>query len=112
MSGLQIRVLQTILKQQAENCVALTYNLDLPFFEYMLFEPLYHGGCRNVTVLCDPRRCEIALDDIPALKHLGQRYLCLPATVAKAAFHAKIILLTSNKAGLLLIGSGNVSRWA
>lgn len=105
-----MRVLQTLSKQQAENCVALTYNLDLPFFEFMLFEPLYYGGCRNVTVLCDPRQYDIALDDIPVLKHLGQRYLCLPATVAEAAFHTKIILLTSSEAGLLLIGSGNVSR--
>lgn len=110
MSRQQIRTLQTILEQQADNCVALTYTLDLPFFEYMLFEPLYNGGCRNVTILCDPGQYDTALDDIPALKHLGQRYLCLPSTIAKAAFHPKLILLTSNEAGLLLVGSGNISR--
>lgn len=55
MSRQRIKALQTVLKQQADNCVALTYGLDLPFFEYMLFEPLYNGGCRNVTVLCDPK---------------------------------------------------------
>lgn len=106
----QIKTLRTLLNQPADNCVALTYSLDLPFFEYMLFEPLYHSGCRNVTVLCDPGQHEIALDDVPALEHLGQRYLCLPATVARAAFHPKLILLTSDEDGLLLLGSGNLSR--
>lgn len=110
MSVQQIKTLQTILKQQADNCVALTYNLDLPFFEYMFFEPLYNGGCRNITVLCDPRQYEAALDDVPALKHLGHRYLCLPSSVTRAAFHPKLILLTSKDAGLLLVGSGNLSR--
>ena len=105
-----MKALRTLLRQPADNCVALTYNLDLPFFEYMLFEPLYNRGCRNVTVLCDPRQHEIALGDIPALKHLGQRYLCLPITIAQTAFHPKLVLLTSDEEGLLLVGSGNVSR--
>lgn len=87
MSQQRIRTLRTILRQQADNCIAPTYSLDLPFFEYMLFEPLYNGGCRNVTLICDPGQYEMALDDVPALRHAGQRYLCLPCTVANAAFH-------------------------
>jgi hypothetical protein len=48
MSRQTIKTLQTLLDQPADNCVAFTYSLDLPFFEYMLFEPLYNRGCRNV----------------------------------------------------------------
>lgn len=110
MTRQQIKTLQTILDQAADNCVALTYSLDLPFFEYMLFEPLYNRGCRNVTVLCDPGQHETALLDVPALEHLGQRYLCLPIRFARAAFHPKLILLTSERDGSLLLGSGNLTR--
>lgn len=110
MSQGRIKALRTLLDQRADNCFVLTYNLDLPFFEYMLFEPLHNGGCRNVAVLCDPRQYQSALDDVPVLTHLGQRYLCLPATVSKAAFHPKLLLLTSDEDGLLLLGSGNLSR--
>jgi hypothetical protein len=105
-----MKALRTLIRQPASNCVALTYSLDLPFFEYMLFEQLYNGGCRNVVLLCDPGQHETALDDVPALTYLGQRYLCLPIMAARAAFHPKLVLLTSDDAGLLLLGSGNVSR--
>jgi hypothetical protein len=105
-----MKALRTLIRQPASNCVALTYSLDLPFFEYMLFEHLYNGECRNVVLLCDPGQHETALDDVPALTHLGQRYLCLPVTAARAAFHPKLVLLTSDDAGLLLLGSGNLSR--
>jgi HKD family nuclease len=110
MSSQTIKALQTLLNQPADNCVALTYSLDLPFFEYMLFAPLYNGGCRNVAVLCDPGQHETALQDVPALEHVGQRYLCLPVTVARAAFHPKLLMLTSEQEGLLLLGSGNLTR--
>ncbi len=110
MSQQTIKTLQTLLNQSADNCVALTYSLDLPFFEYMLFAPLYNGGCRNVAVLCDPGQHETALQDVPALEDLGQRYVCLPITAARAAFHPKLLLLTSEREGLLLLGSGNLTR--
>jgi hypothetical protein len=110
MSQRQTKALQTLLHQPADNCIIVTYGLDLPFFEYMLFEPLYSRGCRNVAVLCDPGQQETALHDVPALEHSGRRYLCLPSSAARAAFHPKLILLTSEQVGLLLVGSGNLTR--
>lgn len=105
-----MKIYQTLLRQRAENCIAATYNVDLPFFEYLVFEKLYARGCRNTAVLCDPGQYQLALADIPLLKHVGQRYLCVPCTAARAAFHPKIVLLTSAESGLLLLGSNNLSR--
>lgn len=105
-----MKIYQTLLRRRADNCIAATYNVDLPFFEYLVFEKLYPGGCRNTAVLCDPAQYQLALDDVPLLKYLGQRYLCVPCTAAGASFHPKIVLLTSSQSGLLLMGSNNLSR--
>jgi hypothetical protein len=104
--------LLTSLKQiEAENCIILTYNLDLPFFEAGLFEPLYAHGCHNTLVICDPQQYEVALKDAPLLRYAGQRYLLFSGrTSTHGAFHPKLILLTSKNTGYLYLMSGNLSR--
>lgn len=105
-----MKIYQALLRHRADNYVATTYNVDLPFFEHMLFERLYRNGCYNTTLLCDPNQYQLALQDIPALRHLGHRYVCVPCTIAKSVFHPKLTILTSAEAGLLLLGSNNISR--
>lgn len=106
-----IKLLSSLKKLAADNCVILTYNLDLPFFEASLFEPVYGFGCRNTLVICDPQQYQIALEDIPLLRFAGQRYLVFPGrTSERGAFHPKLVLLTSRKEGALFLTSGNLSR--
>lgn len=106
-----MELLSTLKRQVADNCVILTYNADLPFFEYMLFESLYADGCRNTLVLCDPAQYAQALRDTPLLRYAGQRYLLIPARTSPAgAFHPKMILLTSAYEGQLFLLSGNLTR--
>ncbi len=106
-----IKLLTTLRSQRADNCFILTYNVDLPFFEYMLFDQLYANGCRNTVVVCDPLQYEVALQDTPLLRSAGQRYLVLPARISpRGVFHPKLALLTSATAGSLFLASGNLSR--
>lgn len=106
-----MKLLTALKRLPADNCVILTYNADLPFFEHILFEPLYAAGCRNTLVVCDPAQYELALQDTSALRYAGQRYLLLPGrTSPGGAFHPKLVLLTSNGEGRLFILSSNLTR--
>ena len=106
-----IKLLSSLKKLPAENCVILTYNLELPFFEFALFEPLYGYGCRNTIIISDPQQYQISLEDAPLLRYAGQRYLLFSGQTSKyGAFHPKLIFLTNNQGGYLSLTSGNLSR--
>ena len=105
-----IKLLSFLKKQAADNCVILTFNADLPFFEYTIFEPLYANGCRNTLVICDPTQYDLALKDSSLLRYAGQRYLVLPARVSPKAFHPKLIFLTGKESGHVLITSSNLTK--
>ena len=106
-----IKILSALIGNPTENCFILTYNLDLPFFESALFEPLYSSGCRNTIVFCDPMQYQVSIEDAGMVNYAGQRYLLFPGkTSPHGAFHPKIVLQTSKMEGHLYIASANVSR--
>lgn len=106
-----MKLLTALKRQSADNCIILTYNADLLFFEHLIFEPLYASGCRNTLVLCDPLQYRMALADVEQLRYAGQRYLLMPArTSLSGAFHPKLILLTSADGGHLFLTSGNLTK--
>ena len=85
-----MKLLTAIKRQPADNCIILTFNADLLFFEHMVFEPLYGAGCRNTLVLCDPAQYSMALDDdfahLPALAGVAL-FSVLGAPLGVAAVH-------------------------
>lgn len=106
-----MKLLSTLKDQPADNCFILTYNLDLSFFEYMLFMDLYVSGCRNVVIFCDPTQYQKSLHDISILRFLGQRYTLVPARISpQGAFHPKLIFLSNNECGNVFITSGNLTH--
>lgn len=106
-----MKLLDSIRRHPVDNCIILTYNADLLFFEYMLFEPLYGAGCRNTLVICDPAQYQYALADTSLLRFAGQRYWIRPGlTSPTGAFHPKLILLTSADKGRLFLTSGNLTK--
>lgn len=106
-----IPLLTTLTRQPAENCIFLTYNADLLFFEYMVFDRLYATGCRNMLVMCDPAQYQLAVRDASQLRYAGQRYPVLPGRTSPAgAFHPKIVLLTSTDGGQVFLTSGNLTK--
>ena len=106
-----IKMLNSLTQQPSENCIFLTYNVDLLFFEYIVFEPLYAAGCRNILIMCDPGQYQVALRDASELRHAGQRYPILPArTSLTGVFHPKLVLQTSANSGRVFLMSGNVTK--
>lgn len=93
-----------------EHLLMLTFGADFPFFEHALMRQLA-GSCRNKVILADGREfletCA-ANERSGMLRHLNQRYIGEGLFLAGRA-HAKLILLTSQEQGRLLVGSGNLS---
>lgn len=86
----------------------LTYGAGLPFYEGVLRRQL--GGLRNQVILADHARLAEALNDASdgQLRYLNRAYLAAPITSLRSA-HGKAILLAGSEAGVLLVGSGNLS---
>lgn len=107
-----MKLARSLTEGEFDNCFILTFNADLPFFERMIFSHLYDNGCRNLVILMDPDHyVEELRDSIPILNHVGQRYICAPATkIAGLRFHPKLILQTGKTHGRLFLGSGNLSQ--
>lgn len=106
-----MKFLSALKRQAVDNCIILTYNANLVFFEYMLFEPLYAAGCRNTLIVSDPHQYDAALADAPLLRYAGQRYLFMPGrTSPSGAFHPKLVFLTSSDGGKVFLLSGNLTQ--
>lgn len=92
-----------------DHAVIGTYSAHLAFLEQDLWRKL--GRARNRVLLADDLQLAEALNDAAStetpLRHLNVNYVAVPVTNPNAA-HAKLILLTSPDAGLLLVGSGNL----
>lgn len=101
--------LPNLLKGEWENLLILTFGADIPFFEQAIF-PQIANRCRNKIILADAGEFAKACSRYTAsglIRHLNHRYLVAGITSQHAA-HAKLILLTHPKRGLLLVGSGNL----
>ncbi len=106
-----MKLLPTLKAFPADNAFFLTYNLDLLFFEYMVFDPMYLAGCRNSVVIADPQGYAAALPDMPEVRYAGQRYVITSGrTSPGGAFHPKLALLTSEDRGALFLASANLTR--
>lgn len=93
-----------------EHAVILTYGLDASFFEAALLKQ-FDATCRNRIILADGRMYREACNTYAtagALRHLNQRYIA-EGVFAPRASHAKMILLTNETDGRLLVGSGNLT---
>ena len=93
-----------------QNLLIITYNADIPFFERAIW-PQLANGCRNKIILADGRRfLQSSVDWVRdgTVRHLNQLYLGAGIFTPQAA-HAKLVLLTNEESGRLLVGSGNLS---
>lgn len=97
------------LAGQWQHALFLAYTIDLEFFEHQVWWPLPET-CRNVVVLAD-EDCLLDACEREAsrrlVNHLNRRYVVDGLRFPGAA-HAKIVLLTNEKQGRLLVGSGNL----
>jgi hypothetical protein len=94
-----------------EHALILSYGLDLPFFERALARELA-PTCINRILLGDERTYLAGCDAYAAgglVRSANRAYVAEPI-LRRTSSHAKVILLTSTRAGQLFVGSGNLSR--
>lgn len=91
-----------------EQVLISTFGADLEFYERILRR--HFGSYRNQIVLADSEmlRTTVAGTTPGTLRHLNRSWLAGPVRTQHSA-HGKLILLAGPKAGLLLVGSGNLS---
>jgi hypothetical protein len=92
-----------------EQVLILTFGADLEFYERVLRR--HFGSFRNQIVLADGGQIDRHLSGLASsatLRHLNRSWVAGPIRIQHAA-HAKAILLAGPEAGLLLVGSGNLS---
>lgn len=88
----------------------LTYSAQLEFYEEVLRRQL--ATCRNQVILADAIMLAGSVAAAAGggqLRHLNRTYVAAPIAHSHAA-HAKLILLVGPDAGMLLVGSGNLSH--
>ena len=89
--------------------VALTYGVDLPWFEHHLGRQLRIAGVRRFALFADARALDASLAcDAAALDGAGTWYSIIGVHL-KTTFHPKVLLLTGPNAARLYIGSGNLN---
>lgn len=99
----------TLLDGAYRSALICTYGAQLEFYEEVLRRQL--ASCRNQIILADAIRLGASVAAAAAgghLRHINRTYVAAPIAHGHAA-HAKLILLTGPDAGMLLIGSGNLS---
>ncbi len=100
-----------LLEERAprEVAVAVTYNVDLAWFEAFVQPSLRARGVRQIIVFADSARVsEILALQGPVLRSAGTWYQLVPVT-APGAFHPKALLTTGAEGASLYVGTGNLT---
>jgi hypothetical protein len=111
-SNRRVNLIKLLGDHKYDSALITTFGFDADFFEsYCLDDLRAFAGNGNITILLDERTYDELLarppQDRPEKANL--RYLLHPIQVP-GAFHPKVILCTSARRGLLLVGSANFTR--
>lgn len=101
--------IQEQLKGNWKNILFITYTADFSFFERTLLKKFYNI-CRNITVLVDGNKFIEILNqnsNSQILQMINKSYIAEGIYNVNLS-HVKLILLTNEKEGRLIIGSGNL----
>jgi len=103
---------EIIKKSRFENCVILTYGLNIKYYESLFWMWLYRNGCHNNIIFMDGSQYFKSLrQEKSSIYRLGSGYTICPVYTL-SAFHPKIILLTTKRSGKLIVGSANITASA
>ncbi|MCL4529059.1 MAG: hypothetical protein M1282_06570 [Chloroflexi bacterium] len=93
--------------------VALTYTLNLNFYEQIVAPSIDRAGVANVLIIADPDGYAGAMEmGARSVTGAGMRYVCTPLIRRnKGILHAKAILMAGPHHGRLFIGSGNLTMY-
>lgn len=105
-----VKDLQELPPRAFDSLIALTFNADLPWFEFRLLGRLQARGVRRILLLADERPLSSTLSTYrEQIRQAGQTY-AVEGLRAIPSFHPKLLLLTGERQARLYVGSGNLSR--
>lgn len=105
----QLNIIEEITDREYENCLILTFNSSLIFYEQIILKELERKGCTNNVIIMDQGQYDLLINNEKNnVNYCGSHYLC-EGMQLRGAFHPKIILLTNKNSGKVMIGSGNTT---
>lgn len=105
-------VLKTISSAtNVANAIVLTHNIDFVFIQTVVLAAFRRCGNPTLTIFADAAcAAESFAHQKRILTGLGVRYRVVPVAMEPGfRFHPKAVLLSGEKAGTLLVGSGNLT---
>lgn len=96
-------------KGKYSSCIITSYTFDFTFFEERIMSVLRTSNIRNVNVFLDGKYLEQHLEHSNGNEFKTHKTYSLNPIYETGVFHPKIMLLTGQKHGLLVIGSGNLT---
>ena len=92
-----------------QTCIALTFNIDLAWFESLVYQRLITAGVRRILIITDTAELSSTIErQAGAFHRAGMDYSVLGIDVP-GCFHPKAIFLSGNSAARLYVGSGNIT---
>ncbi|WP_044211534.1 hypothetical protein [Flammeovirga sp. OC4] len=96
-------------KRKYHSCVISSFSFDFNYFETRLLPTLRVLNINNTIILADGNYLEYAQEQCIGEEFKPHRGYSFHGVYTKGVFHPKILFLTGEKDGLLLIGSGNIT---
>ena len=92
-----------------QTCIALTFNIDLAWFESLVYQRLITAGVRRILIVTDTTELSSTIErQVGAFHRAGIDYSVLGIDVS-GCFHPKAIFLSGTNAARLYVGSGNIT---
>ena len=96
-------------KGKYSSCIITSYTFDFAFFEERIMSVLRTSNIKNVNVFLDGKYLEQHLESSTGNEFKTHKTYSLNPIYETGVFHPKIMFLTGQKHGLLIIGSGNLT---
>lgn len=98
-------------EKDVTNVIVLTHNIDFVFIQSVVLPALRRCGHPSLTIFADAQcAAESYQHQHMVLDSLGLRFRVVPVAMRPGfRFHPKAILLSGQKKGVLLVGSGNLT---
>lgn len=98
-------------EKDVTNAFVLTHNIDFVFIQSVVLPALRRCGHPSLTIFADAQcAAESYQHQHMVLDSLGTRFRVVPVAMRPGfRFHPKAILLSGQKKGVLLVGSGNLT---
>jgi HKD family nuclease len=92
-----------------DSCIILTYNIDLAWFESLVYQRLITAGVRRILIIADLYELASTIERQGGSIHRAGIDYSTIGINASGCFHPKAVFLSGQNIAQLYVGSGNLS---